>query len=351
MASIRFTTLGKSKFVHVARTKAQDLKSKGGSECQQVRKFQVANTVPKKGLSPEAAAALEPCQSCNATTHIITALKASQSPEDRKAAAADRTALVRERASGKKPRKAAKVKAVKAEKAEKPKKTSMTKSGPRSVVSGAEDGAKAKAELLAAFGDEHGWKSKLLKDADTGHWVLVQSKGDAVINTYFIDGKYDVGRHAEIIVGEWNGKLRGAHAVRRQMSLEGRDRPYPSPGKGRSVPHTSAKADEDSVPDDESPQDATRRVPFLIDDDASTIIEAVKGKVVRWRNGVSNGVEEARLSAEVKGKKRDRITITEHPQTGKRMINFMTVVSMSDGAENYGPERSVYLDKIVRVKS
>jgi hypothetical protein len=354
--SNKFMMLGKSKFVHVVRTKAQDLKAKGGSECQQVRKYQVAGTIPKgKGLSPEAAAALDPCPACEAADAIALAVKGSTTPEERKAAAADRAAEVRDRAAGKKPRKAAKAKKVakpkketKAKTPKEPKKPSMTKSGPRSVVSGVEDGAKAKAELLAAFGDEHGWSSKLAKDKDTGHWVLTSKKGSETIHTYFIDGKYDVGRHAEIVVGDWSGKLRGAHAVRRQMSMEGRDRPHPEPGKGRSGPRAKAK-DAEVVPEDESPEDARRRVPFSMDDPEAEIIERIKGKTIKWRNGVSNSVEEAWLPGEWHGKKRDKIKIIDHPKTGKRMLNFFTVESIGEHGENYGPERTVYLDKIVRV--
>lgn len=356
----KFVMLGKSKYVHVVRTKAQDLKSKGGSQCQQVRKYQVASKVPKKGISAEAASALEPCIACDTAQVVHDALKPS--PEERKAASKDRAAEVRERASGKKPKKAAKArtqreaedKAVKkARKAAddavlgKGKKASMTKSGPRSVVSGVEDGAKAKAELLSAFGDEHGWSSKLAKDKDTGHWVLTSKHKGEVIHTYFIDGKYDVARHAEIVVGSWSGKLRGAHAVRRQMSMEGRDRPHPEPGKGRSGPRK--KDDTESVPEDESPEDARRRVPFLLDDPAAEIIERVKGKTIKWRNGVSNSVEEAWLPSDAKGNKRDKIVIVTHPKTERRMINFLSVVSVDEHGETYGPERSVYLDKIVRV--
>jgi hypothetical protein len=339
----KFVMLGKSKFIHVVRTKTYDLKK---SQCQQVRKYTVAGNVPKKGISPEAASALDPCPDCGTRNAIDVALQPSA--EEAKAAAKERAAEVRDRASGKKPKAAKPVKAKEPKEPKEPRKPSLTKSGPRSVVSGVDDPAKAKAEMLSAFGDEHGWGSRLDKDPDTGHWVLTSRKGPEVITTYFIDGKYDVARHAEITVGSWSGKLRGAHAVRRQMSMEGRDRPHPEPGKGRSGPRK--RDDAEVVPADESPEDARRRVPFLLDDPEVEIIEKIKGKVIKWRNGISGSLEEAWLPSDAKGKKRAKITIVTHPKTEKRMVNFLTVLSVNEHGEQYGPERSVYLDKIVRVE-
>lgn len=344
----KFMTLGKSKFVHVVHTKAYDLKH---AQCQQVRKYWVAGKIdPKhKGLSANAASALDPCELCDAKRDINVALKptAEQRREESKARADE----VRERASGKKPRKATKAaKATAKTKTPKPpkeRKPSMTKSGVRSVVSGVEDAAKAKAEMLIAHGDEYGWTSTLDKDKSTGHWVVTSKRAGEVIHTYYIDGKYDVARHAEITVGDWHGKLRGAHAVRRQMAMEGRDRPHPEPGKGRSGPRKKTEVD---VPEDESPEDARRRVPFSLDDPEIEIIDKIKGKVIKWRNGQSGSIEEAWLPSEWKGKKRDKITITTHPKTEKRMVNFLTVVSVGEHGEVYGPERTVYLDKIVRVE-
>jgi hypothetical protein len=350
----RFVVLGKSKFVHVVHTELYDKKHSG---CQQVRKMTVAGKVPAGGMSPEAASALDPCPNCDAAEVIASLMPV----EDKRAAAKAKTKETLDKIRDEsltaaqrkaKQKKAAKSKPSKPTKAksteDKPKKASMTKSGPRSTVSGVEDAAKAKAELLAEFGEQHGWSSVLEKDKDTGHWVLTSKKAGqpGEIKTYFIDGKYDVGRHAEIVVGAWSGKLRGAHAVRRQMSMEGRDRPHPEPGKGRSGPRaTKSKDVEEDVPEDESPEDARKRVPFLLDDDAAEVIEAIAGKTIRWRNGLTNGVIEARVPSKSK-----RTKIDVHPKTGKRMLDFIEVVEVdASGREVLGPERTVYLDKIVRV--
>lgn len=351
----KFMMLGKSKYVHTVHTEAFDRKK---SECQQVRKYVVAGKInyKSKGLSAEAALALDGCEACA----TVVAARALIPADERKAASKEARDEVLSRARGDKPKKAtkaerhtrskdAKVKAVnKAEaKERKPAVPTKTKSGTRSVG----NDAKGKAEALAAFCRENGWGAMV--GADSTHTVMTAKNGGMVIDAFFVDGKYDVARHATLKVGSWQGILRGAHAVRRQVdkSLDDRDRPHPAPGKGRSGPRT--KAVEDDIPEDESPEDAARRVPFLKDDEPAEIIDAVLGKEIVWRNGVSNQREHAHLPSEVRPKrksaKRDVIQITEHPKTGKRMLSFLEVAGQNEDGEVYGPERTVALDKIVRV--
>jgi hypothetical protein len=343
----KFMTLGKSKFVHTVRTEAYDRKN---SECQQVRKYMVAGKIDykAKGISPEAALSLDSCEAC-ATSVIAEALIPAEDKRSNRAEVRDEVLARAKGATNKGKRvKAAKEAVTKEAKPKAEKKPSMTKSGPRSVASRADgDPAEAKAKMLAEFGTEHGWKTSIGKDEVTGHIVVTAKRGDEVITAWFIDGKYDINRHAETRVGSWVGKLRGAHAARRQMAGEGRDRVHPEPGKGRSGPRK--KDAEPDVPEDESPEDAARRVPFSLDDEAIVIMDAVKGKIVRWRNGTSGNVEEATLSSKIKGKKRDLIAVNQHPKTGRRMLTFIVVDSVGEHGEVYGPERSIYLDKIVRV--
>lgn len=339
----KFTVLGKSKFVHVVRTKAWDLKH---STCQQVRKYTVAEKINyKASLSPEAALALDTCEHC-ATKVVAEALI----PDDvKKAAKRDKRDDVMKRAKEStqtkaQAKKAAKVKAEPKAKTSKPAKA--TKSGPRST--GGDD--QSKAGMLADFAKEHGWDAAV-NAADPG-LVVTAVRGAETVRCYFIDGKYDTSRHASVTVGDWTGKLRGVHGCRKQMSGEGRDRPHPEPGKGRSGPRRKSSdddADSDEAVAAESPEDAKRRVPFLLDEDEAAIIDAIKGRTLRWRNGVSKVIEEATVPTRPDGKKRSLISITEHPKTGRRMVNFLTVVGMTEHGEQFGPERTVYLDKIVRV--
>jgi hypothetical protein len=347
----KFMLIGKAgKVVHVVTTKANDLKQGGrGSECQQVRKAWVAGKIdPKhKGMSPDAALALDCCTRCE------TAGVAKSMIKPDKAERAAKRDEVLERAKGKpaKKSKPAKMAKGKESKADKPKaerkepKPTKAKSGFRSVGSSSD----AKAEALRAFCADNGWAATLGKDDTTGHVVVIAHQGTTIINAFFIDGKYDVARHAFISVGSWKGTLRGAHAVRRQVdsSLDDRDRPHPKPGVGRSAPR--AKAKDEVVPEDESPEDAAKRVPFLMDDDDDTVLAALLGKTIRWRNGVSGNVEEARIPVKANGGKRAKVTLSVHPKSGKRILDFISVDSIGEHGEVYGPERAVRLDRIIRV--
>lgn len=340
----RFMTLGKSKFVHVVRTKTWDLKESG---CQQVRKFQVAGNVKPsaKGISPEAALALDPCPNCG--TDVIA--KEALPPEVKKQAKRDQRDDVMKRAKESTQTKAQAKKAGKRSKAAKPAKERVGKPGARSA-----GGTDSKAKALAQFAEDHGWTIGI-KDGDPG--VLVEAMlGNEIIRCFFVDGKYDTVRFATLSVGDWSAKLRGVHSCRRQIAGEGRDRPYPNPGVGRSGPRKGRKArnaeetaDGSEPEEGESPEDAKRRVPFSIDDEPIVIIDAIKGKVIKWRNGMTEEIEEAWLPADPKGKKVPKIRIEEHPKTGRRIITFMVVTSVTEHGEQYGVTRSVFLDKIIRV--
>lgn len=327
----KYMMLGKSRFVHVVRTSAWDRKH---SECQHVRKMVVADKVnyKDKGMSAEAALALDSCTHC--ATHET--IQANLTPEQkREQAKAKRDETLDKIAAESKPKKKGKGKA-----------TKEAKPKPRKSKAGTSvGGTQEKADALAAFAKEHGWATSV-DDANPG-LVVTAVRGAETISCFFVDGKYDTSRHATLEVGGWTGKLRGVHGCRKQMAGEGRDRPHPSPGKGRSGPRK--KAEDEDIPEDESPEDAARRLPFSLDDDTLAILDKIKGNIIKWRNGQANLIEEAWLPGKIKGKKRDLLAIIEHPKTGRRMLNFLTVSSVSEHGEQYGPERTVYLDKIIRV--
>lgn len=380
----RFTVIGRGKYVHVIRSEAWDRKH---SQCQTVRKNLVAGKIDygkkHKGLSPEAALSIDQCPSC--ATHEVA--KTMLPAESKRAAAMDKRdetlakARVTTKAEAKKKAVKSKTTWYRAEdgrgwtsdinqalrdgegnvvesktqaKQPKPKReprkreSKPTKTGPRSSGSTTQDKAKA----LAQFAEDHGWTVGV-KDADPG-LVLTALRGDELVTCFFVDGKYDTTRPASVAVGSWKGKLRGVHGCRAQMAGEGRDRPHPDPGKGRSGPRKKVTEDEQAA--DESPEDAAKRVPFSMDDDDIVIIDAIKGKTLRWRNGTSGTLDEATVPAEALGKringkpaKRAKIAITAHPKSGRRMVSFLVVDSMGEHGEVYGPERVVYLDRIVRV--
>lgn len=344
----RFMMIGKGKVVHVVRDKRHDLRQgQEGSQCPQVRKAHVAGKIKPpakdKGISIEAASALDPCQRCDTSAVIKAMTDPKKSKAERQAKSKDKLEEMNDMyKSVAAPKSKGKSKTAKATKGASSGR--MTKTGPLSVGD-----ERQKAQDLVDFAKQHGWTGEV-KQRDDGIGLMAEVKrGQETIRCYFADGKYDHAKHAEVIVGSWVGRLRAVHACRRQISMEGRDRPYPNPGVSRS--NASRKVEAEVVPEDESPEDARKRVPFSIDDDALAIIDAVKGKTIRWRNGLSGSIEEARLPsvARPKNAKRDIITIADHPATGKRIIEFLPVEEVGERGEVYGGERFVSLEKILRV--
>lgn len=345
----RFLPIGKGKVFHVFRTEAWDRKH---STCTQARKALVAGKIDyrKKGISPEAVLELIGCPQCG--THEVA--KRLLPAEAKQAARKDQRDVVLERTKPNKPNKLserqqrdAEDKAVIKARREADKailrgtKVSMTKTGPRSTGD-----SQGKAQALADYGKEYGWDSKLVEEGQ--HVIVNATKGDQLILCWFIDGKYDESRIAELHVGDWVGKLRGAHACRRQMA--GVNPVHPQPGVGGSRGRKSSKA-EVAVPESESPEDALKRVPFLIDDDPAEIIDALMGKVIRWRNGQTGSLSEARIPSTIGKGKRPTIQIGRHPKRNEPYVNFFEVsgVDPTTGREVYGPERYVALAKIIRV--
>jgi hypothetical protein len=262
-----------------------------------------------------------------------------------KASSKDRTNATLDKARADKPRPKAKAHPSVQAKREK-RKATPTKSGPRSIASGKDKSASQnKAEQLAEFGKEHGWSSTLEGPDKDGRVTVVAVKDGMTIRAPFIDGKFDEVVWGSISMGSWSGRLRAAHYTRRQMS--GNNPPYPRPGEGRSGPRVSKRHEPDPV--DESPEDARRRVPFSLDDDDATLLDSLKGMRIRWRNSVSKQVEEAQIPAEVGKGKRPKVSIKHHPQSGKPMVDFFEVAEVGEVGEVYGPERTVALDRILRV--
>jgi hypothetical protein len=346
----KFMSLGKSKYIHTIRTEVWDRKN---AQCQMVRKSLVAGTInyKDKGISPEAASVLDGCPSCE----TAGVLKSLITPEDRRAASKARTEdtlnKVRDeqkpKSKSKRPVGPDHPKSVRkngggSERLGKPAAKKMVKSGPKSLGDSRE-----KAEILKEFAEEHGWKVKVSDDKPNGI-KLVSKRGNETITCWFSEGRYvtDPMGYIEVEGSSWQGKLRAAHACRRQMSGEGRDRPHPNPGSGRSAPRSKR---EEPTPETESPEDAHKRVPFALDDDDVVIIDAIKGKSIHWRNKMSGLVEEAIIPADLTFKKRPKVVINTHPKTGRRILSFFPVEGMGDHGEVYGGERNIALDRIIRV--
>lgn len=206
-----------------------------------------------------------------------------------------------------------------------------TQAGPRSVGNTSKD----KAEQLAEFATEHGWEAKVTSKSKAA--TMTAKLEDEVITCNYIDGKYDLDKPAMLSKGGWSGILRGTHRVRKQMSLEGSDRPIPHPGEGRKRSPKAEAGDDDD-------REVERGVPWSADAEDVEIIKAVAGRVIEWRNRTSNAIE----SAEVPSK--GHLKIERHPKSGDRMVVFSQIVYDDKRRAAAGPERIVRIAQIRNIR-
>jgi len=284
----------------------------------------------RRGISAEAALALDPCDKCQTHERARAILG-----HDRDAAA-DQAAATRDKIAGKKR---------KSDLASGRRGRKSTGGGSKRKVSKAERGSKAQA--LKDYAEEHDW-SVTIEELDGTEIKLEAIKGDLTIECYFIDGNYNRDRFSYVIKGSWKGRLRGVHGCRKQMA--GENPPHPEPGKGKSARSPKARTSldtESDVDDDDDDDDDSRGVPWLKDDEEAVIIEAVRGHVIYWRNAKWSASGKL-LSAEVppNGK---RTRVYEHPRNGRRILQFDEVVYDDNRRAELGGQRDVALERIVRI--
>lgn len=278
----------------------------------------------RRSLSPEAALDLTECKKCETHRWAKDVRRASMTPAQKRAetkAIADET---RERlAAGQKKQKRAA-------------KREPKRRGPR-LPSG--ESGKAKAEDCLKVAKENGWKTSVEED---GNQITVTAKKDGqTLKIVYLNAKVTFSR-----VTFSNGnevKLRNAANWKKQASLPPEERPATqrTVQKSRGTTKRAIKRGDEGAERDEQ---ATLGRPFLMDDPDPVVIEAVAGHKIVWRNGVSQRLD----SAEVPGKERN-LRLYIHPKSNRRILQFAEVVYDDRKIPGYGAERSVYLDKILRV--
>lgn len=106
---------------------------------------------------------------------------------------------------------------------------------------------------------------------------------------------------------------------------------------------TGKKAARTETVDDDQ---ARSGLPFNVEeDDASTIIEALVGRTITWRRTIDAKLDSAKVPQRARN-----CRVAEHPKSGRLMISFYESQGSGDRGELLGGERTVFIDKIIRVK-
>ena len=307
-----------------------------GAECPIVKKGAREGTWKgMRSIPPAKVLNRKDCARCDTHARAEAALNGGTYGENKTAKPSETKADKANKSTTSKAKAGAAKKAAASKPTPKNKEVRMTQAGPRSVGGDSED----KAKQLLEFAKQHGWKGKVNLTGTNQASVTVSKKDEGTIVCNFVDGKYDVSNQATLSVGDWTGTLRGAHRVRKQMSLEGGDRPIPKPGASRK---RSPKADADSGEDHD---DTERVVPWSADSKDAEVINAIRGKVIEWRNRTSGAIDQAEVAA-----KGGNVCIEVHPKTMHRMLSFAQVLYDDKGRAELGGERVVRIDRIINVR-
>jgi hypothetical protein len=312
--------------VHVITTKREDMKM---SKCPQVKKGHEDGIWKGKGLSPEAAAELKGCVRCDTIAVAKAEARARMTPAQKRAEAKGRAQETRDNMG-----KQTKPKKVKAEKGE-PKRR-----GPKGGDATAK--MKANVEEHLALAKKHGWAGKAW-ESGTSEWTCEVSKGGETLKLIYRDGRTVWSR--VVLASGVEVRLRNSSNWRKHAAGESGVKSDYQPRTGGGGKKAARK---EEITND---QKAVARLPFdPVEDDDDTIIESLVGKRITWRNSVSLTLD----SAIVPMRSRN-IRITQHPKTARRILSFHESQGFSKGNdgethEALGGERSVYLDKVLKVR-
>lgn len=309
--------------VHAVTTKTQDSKS---SKCPVVKKGHADKSWGRrKGLSPEAALAMKDCSRCETHDLAETLKRRAMTPAQKRAEAKAKSDETREKLGLKdKPAKAKKEPREKKE----PVRRGPKKSDPAAMM----ERAKEHLELAK----DHGWKGSIEQAGET---VTVEVKKDGELLRLIYEGGRIIHSRVTLRSGT-EVKLRNSANWRRHAEGTGKIKKDYQPRQG-----TGKKAASRELAAEEANGVTDRRLPFSLDDEDPIIIKMLGGKMLTWRNGLSNSID----SAQVPVRSRN-VRITQHPKSGRKMISFHELHGEGEHGEVLGGERTVYLDKILRVK-
>lgn len=305
--------------VHVVTTKREDLKE---SKCPTVKKGHVEGVWPRKGMSAEAALELKGCVRCDTHAVAESFIKASMTPAQKRAAAKEaRDATIQKMAKGKATKKS------KAKAAGEPKRR-----GPKG--GDVQERMKQIVEEHAAYARQFGWKGTAQKTGEAEWTAEVTRKGET-LKFMYRDGRKV---WARVVLKNGNEvRLRTSENWKRHAAGEsGIDPDYQPKASGGGKKAAKAQVIDDSK---------ARKLPFNIEDDDDTVIESLVGRRITWRNSQAKTLDTALVPSRSRN-----CRMTVHPKSGRRIISFYESQGFSEHQEQLGGERSVYLDKILRVK-
>lgn len=320
-SNIRFMP-SKTGRVHIVTTPGADKKN---SKCGVVK---AGHGLPaatggwgkRRGVSPEAALDMDGCAKCRTHEVAESERKARMTPAQKRAEAKRKSDATR-----------AKLSSTKTKKPKQPK--DKKRRGPKG--GDLNEKMKSKVEEHAAFAEKHGWTAKAW-ESSTNEWTCEATRSGETLKIIWRDGRTVWSR--VVLTNGVEVRLRNSANWRKQA--EGKTK-Y----KSDYQPKSQGRGGKKAAKQEDIKDNAPRKLPFTLHDEDDVIIESLVGRRITWRNMTTKALD----SAIVPQRGRNcRMSI--HPKSERRIISFYESQGFSKGSEMLGGERSVYLDKILRVK-
>lgn len=209
-----------------------------------------------------------------------------------------------------------------------------------------------KIEEHAKIAADHGWETVVTANERRGLTLTATRGNEACVLAYRENGIL------------WNDEIRfnvpgrsvpmhNSGTWRRQVSLPEGQRPIPAQPKRFGRKRSSEAIEPVESANGESTEDEINGevisinrsdLPFPKDADDFTIIDAIKGQTLYWRNNLSQRVVSARVPSKAR---MIRLAVTGRGQ--RRYVSFPEAEMTKDG-EMYGPERAVAIESMLRVR-
>lgn len=321
--NIRFMSTKTGK-VHVVTTKTRDDKE---SKCPVVKKGHAEGQWGRKqGVSPDAALAMDECIKCASHSAAQVAIEENKTPAQKRVEAKERAQETIRKVSDRS--KSAKPKAkANGHQAKEPKRRGPKQSKPETM--------EGKAREHCEFAESQGWKATV-EQTGSNEWAVEAIKGKEILRIVWQDGRTI---HSRVTLSSGTEvRLRNSSNWRKhaagQSKIKSDYQPRTRGGK---------RAEKRQVIDDDAP----RKLPFTCDDDDDDIIKSLNGRQITWRVTMTNALDTAKVPI-----KSRNVRISLHPKSHRKMISFheLHAPETPERNEQLGPERTVYLDKILKVR-
>lgn len=206
-----------------------------------------------------------------------------------------------------------------------------------------------KAKEHANLAEQHGWTVTIERNENRGLTVIATRGNESCVLTYREGGFLNNPGIVFKVPGR-TVPLHNSGTWRRQVSLPEGKRPISAkPKRAGRAPKSKAEDPEPEingavvVAEEVIPLNKSS-LPFLLDDDDATIIDAIKGSMLYWRNNMMAKVVSARVPS------RARLIRFAHTARGNRRYVSFPEAEMTKDGEIYGAERAVAIEDMLRVR-